>query len=194
MYAATWAFVTRREFGASAAGRDGRDSEREAKGRESASSRSTCGRGTKGPLDDWRCVPVGVRAGSSAQRTTTAMEQIRAACEADRAGKHHAAVELYVVGLERLVQQHATDPSMGPLIEQHTARLEALVGEIQLQSTAVVTTTEQLRPGQHVYYESSSVGRWIEGKVLRVHSDGTVSLDVRARADRRRIRTTRPRM
>lgn len=125
------------------------------------------------------------------------MEQIRAACEADRAGKHQAAVELYVVGLERLVQQHAKDPSMSTVIEQHTARLEALVGQIQLQSTTSViktSTTEQLRLGQHVYYESSTAGRWIEGKVLRVHTDGTVSLDVRARADRRRIRTARPRI
>ena len=128
------------------------------------------------------------------------MEQIRAACEADRDGKYQAAVELYVAGLERLVQQHGTDPSLTTVIEQHTARLEALVGEMQLQSTTGVAANgrtptgvpEPLWPGQHVYYESTTAGGWIEGKVLRVHADGSVSLDVRARADRRRIRTTRP--
>lgn len=50
----------------------------------------------------------------------------------------------------------------------------------------------ELRPGQLVYYQSTTTGRWIEGRVLRVHSDGTVSLDVRCRADPMRIRAAPP--
>jgi hypothetical protein len=38
-------------------------------------------------------------------------------------------------------------------------------------------------PGASVEYNSSTYGKWISATVERVHSDGTISLDVRARAD-----------
>jgi hypothetical protein len=49
-------------------------------------------------------------------------------------------------------------------------------------------------PGQHVEYNSLSAGRWIEAVVDYVHSDGTVDLDVRDRADARYIRELSPRV
>ena len=49
-------------------------------------------------------------------------------------------------------------------------------------------------PGQHVEYNSLSNGRWIEAIVDYVHSDGTVDLDVRKRADARYIRELSPRV
>lgn len=114
------------------------------------------------------------------------MEQIDAARRLDRDGQHEAAMQLYVCGLEQLVTR-ADDPAVDAVIEQHTARLEELVSA-HAQPTKVLPTIAPLRPGQRVLYESVTSGRWIEAKVVRVHSDGTVSLDVRARADRARIR------
>ena len=49
-------------------------------------------------------------------------------------------------------------------------------------------------PGQHVEYNSLSYGRWVEAIVDYVHSDGTVDLDVRERADPRYIREINPRV
>ena len=54
--------------------------------------------------------------------------------------------------------------------------------------------TRRYAPGQHVEYNSLSNGRWIEAVVDYVHSDGTVDLDVRDRADARYIRELSPRV
>ena len=124
------------------------------------------------------------------------MEQIEAACEADRAGRTSDAMELYCQGLEQLVLQPA--PAMDAVIEKHTARLEELVGAhssggggtaLELQQTQALFPAERtFSTGQKVMYQSVTTGRWIQAKVVRVHTDGTISLDVRARADPTRIR------
>jgi hypothetical protein len=46
----------------------------------------------------------------------------------------------------------------------------------------------QIRAGEGVEYFSTTYGGWIKATVERVHSDGTVTLDVRKRADRSKVR------
>ena len=50
---------------------------------------------------------------------------------------------------------------------------------------------EGFRVGEEVEYHSSSYQEWIEGKVLAIHSDGTLDLDVRERADPSKVRRVR---
>ena len=47
---------------------------------------------------------------------------------------------------------------------------------------------KKFTPGARVEYNSTSYGGWIPARVERAHSDGTISLDVRARADPNRVR------
>ena len=47
---------------------------------------------------------------------------------------------------------------------------------------------EGFRVGEQVEYHSSSYQEWIQGKVLAMHSDGTLDLDVRERADPSKVR------
>ena len=48
--------------------------------------------------------------------------------------------------------------------------------------------TYQYRNGERVEYLSSTLGQWIEARVGLVHSDGTIDLDCRERADPLRVR------
>ena len=45
-----------------------------------------------------------------------------------------------------------------------------------------------LREGEPVEYLSKTHGRWVSAFVERVHSDGSVSLDIKPRADPSRVR------
>lgn len=72
-----------------------------------------------------------------------------------------------------------------------TTASEAQHADIDAKIAAVAAAQKKPPPlvrGMRVEYHSSSYGRWLPARVERVHSDGTVDLDVRARADPSRIR------
>ena len=50
-----------------------------------------------------------------------------------------------------------------------------------------VRAAHRLSPGEPVQYLSATHGRWIAATVERVHSDGSVSLDIKPRADPARV-------
>ena len=52
----------------------------------------------------------------------------------------------------------------------------------------IVGQADRLREGEPVEYLSKTHGRWVSAFVERVHSDGSVSLDIKPRADPSRVR------
>ena len=52
----------------------------------------------------------------------------------------------------------------------------------------IVGQVDRLREGEPVEYLSKTHGRWVSAFVERVHSDGSVSLDIKPRADPSRVR------
>ena len=72
-----------------------------------------------------------------------------------------------------------------------TTASEAQHADIDAKIAAVAAAQKKPPPfvrGMRVEYHSSSYGRWVRARVECVNSDGTVDLDVRARADPSRIR------
>jgi hypothetical protein len=70
---------------------------------------------------------------------------------------------------------------------QHKAAVAEWL-DVKESEISVIQNNRKLAPGAAVEYNSSTYGKWISATVERVHSDGTISMDVRARADPRRVR------
>ena len=75
-----------------------------------------------------------------------------------------------------------------PLKKTRVADTSTTQADFLTDIKAVDDEADRLREGEPVEYLSKTHGRWVSAVVERVHSDGSISLDVKPRADPRWVR------